>query len=167
MQPHIEILLIVFVALTGLAVVLQACVLFAIFITLKKVAQSTEDLKATVLPLVHSTRETMERLSPSVMTISTGIAELTEMLHKETKDVRVSVSEIMQRVNHQTERLDAMLTTGLDTVERAGAVIESAVALPVRQANGIVAAIKAVIETYRNTKPSHSVRYPDPEDPGI
>jgi hypothetical protein len=167
MQPQTEILLIVFVALTGIAVALQACVLFAIFVSLKKMAQATDDIKATMLPMVHSTRELMERLSPSVLTISTGIAELTEMLHKESKDVRISVSEIIERVNRQTERIDTMLTTGLDTVERAGSVLESTLALPVRQANGIVAAIKAMIETYRSTKPHHSVRYPDPEDPGI
>jgi hypothetical protein len=53
-----------------------------------------------------------------------------------------------------------MLTTGLNSVERAGLMLESAVALPVRQVNGIFAAAKAVIETYRSEiparKPTHS-----------
>ena len=166
-----QTLLIIFVGLTGVAVLLQACVLFAIYVSLKKTAQSvqqtTEDLKATIVPMVHSTRELLERISPQVVTISAGLAELTEALHKETKGVRVSVSEIMERVSRQTARVDSILTQGLNTVERAGAVLETTVALPVRQANGILAAIKAVIETYRSTPSRHAVRYPDPDDPGI
>src|SRR6266702_6318366 len=166
-----QTLLIIFVGLTGAAVLLQAVVLFAIYISLRKTAQSvqqtTEDLKSTIFPMVHTMRGLMERIRPQVVTISAGLAELTESLQKETKGVRVSVSEIMERISRQTARLDSMLTQSLNTVEKAGAVLETAVALPVRQANGILAAIKAVIETYRSTPSRHTVRYPEPDDPGI
>ena len=151
------ILLIVFVAITGFAVALQAAVLFAIFLSLKKTAKSaleaTEDLKSTVLPMVVSTRELVERITPQIITVSAGLAELTELLKRESRGVSISASEIMQRVNRQSERLDAMLTTGLNSVERAGVVLETAIAAPVRQANGIVAAIKAMISTYQATDP--------------
>jgi uncharacterized protein YoxC len=178
MESNTQTILTIFVALTGVAVLLQACVLFAIYVSLRKTAQSvqqaTEDLKATVVPMVHSTRELMERITPQVVTISAGLSELTEVLHKESKgvrisvaDVRSSVAEIVERVNRQTARLDAMVTSGLNTVEKAGSILETAVAVPVRQANGILAAVKAVIETYRSTPPRQSVRYPDPEDSGI
>ena len=178
MESNTQTILTIFVALTGVAVLLQACVLFAIYVSLRKTAQSvqqaTEDLKATLVPMVHSTRELMERITPQVVTISAGLAELTEALHKESKgvrvsvaEIRVSVAEIMERLRRQTQRLDSMLTTGLNTVEKAGSILEATVAIPVRQANGILAAVKAVIETYRSTTPRQSVRYPDPEDSGL
>jgi hypothetical protein len=165
MTWNTETVLIVFVALTGFAVLLQACVLFAIYISLSKTAKAalevTEDVKATVVPMVHSTRELVERITPQVMTISAGLAELTEMLRKETRGVSVSASEIMQRVNDQTKRLDAMLTNGLDVVDHAGRVVEAAVAAPVRQVNGIMAAIRAIIETYRSETPRRKSSYPE------
>ena len=169
-----QTLLIVFVGLTGAAVLLQACVLLGIFIALRKTAKSvtevTDDLKATIIPLVHTSRNLMERISPQVLTISSGLAELTELVHKQSGDVKVSVSEIMERISRQTARLDAMLTVGLDNVERAAATLETSVAAPVRQANGIIAAIKATIETYRtwprprpaSVSPVQPV-YPDPD----
>lgn len=167
METNTQTILIVFVALTGVAVLLQAFVLLAIYLSLKKTAKSvsdvSEDFKTTVLPLVHSTRELMERLSPQIVTVSEGLADLTEILHKETKGVRVSLSEIMERVSRQTKRLDGMLTTGLDTVEKTAEVIETAVAKPVRQANGVFAAIKAIIETYRAPLPPRQPTY-DPEN---
>jgi len=151
------VLLAVFVALTGIAVALQAAVLFAIFFSLKKTAKSaleaTEDFKSTVLPMVISTRELVERVTPQIITVSAGLAELTDLLKRESRGVSISASEIMQRVNRQSERLDAMLTTGLDSMERAGALVETAIAAPVRQVNGIVAAIKAIISTYQSTDP--------------
>jgi uncharacterized protein YoxC len=167
MESNTQTILIVFVAFTGAAVLLQACVLFAIFMSLRKTAKAvldaTEDMKATVVPMVHSTQDLLERLTPQIITVTTGLAELTETFRKETAGVSFSVSEIMGRVSRQTQRLDSMLTVGLNSVERASQVLESAVATPVRQANGILAAFKAVIETYRSTVPPRRTPYPDPD----
>ena len=172
MTWNTDTVLIIFVAFTGAAVLLQACVLLAIYVSLRKTAKSameaTADFKVTVLPMVHSTRELVERITPQIITVSAGLAELTETLKRETKGVSTSATEIMQRVNRQTQRLDTMLTTGLNAVERAGEVVESAVALPVRQVNGILAAVKAVIETYRSDVPRRKTTYPNADnDPGI
>lgn len=170
-----QTLLIVFVALTGVAVLLQACVLLGMFLALRKTAQSvtevTSDVKATVIPLVHTTRELLERISPQIMTVSSGLAELTELVHKETKGARVSVADVADRVNRQVKRIDGMLTVALDTVERTANTIEHSVAAPVRQVNGVVAALKAVIDTYRSTPRStagaqarRNSHVPDPDE---
>ena len=157
MTMNTKTILIVFVAFTGIAVLLQACVLLAIFISLRKTAKSliedTEDLKGTVLPMVHTTRELVERITPQVVTVTAGLAELTETLKRESSGVSFSASEIMQRVSGQIKRLDAMMTVGLDAVERASGVVENAVSAPVRQVNGILAAIRAIIDSYRSETP--------------
>jgi hypothetical protein len=161
-------ILIFFVALTGIAVLLQACVLLAIYLSLRKAARSmteaAEDLKTTVIPMTHSARALLDRITPQIITVSAGLADLTELLKKESKGVSASASEIMERVNRQTKRLDEMLTIGLNAVEKAGVVVESTVAAPVRQINGIMAAIRAVIETYRSTPSRHK---PSADNTGI
>ncbi|WP_263356893.1 hypothetical protein [Acidicapsa ligni] len=159
-----QTILIVFVAFTGLSVLLQACVLFGIFLSLKKTAKSvldvTEDIRVNVMPMVRQSRDLMERVGPQLVTVTADLAELTQGLRKETASVRVSVSEIVDRVNRQTKHIDAMLTSGLNSVERAGVVLESAVAAPVRQVNGILAAVRAVIDTYRHVDPRDPLRKP-------
>ena len=151
-------LLIIFVGLTGAAVLLQACVLFAIFVSLKKMAQSvmqaTEDLKTTVIPMAHSTRELIDRITPQVISVSAGLADLTDLVQRESKGVRVSVSEITERISRQTARLDVILTHGLDAVEKTSSLVESTLAKPIRQANGIAAAAKAIVDTYLSYKPA-------------
>ena len=157
MTLNTETILIVFVALTGIAVLLQACILMAIFISLRKTAKSvlevTEDLKATVVPMIHSTRELVERIAPQMITVSVGLAALTETFKRESAGVTFSASDILQRVSKQMQRLDAMLTASLNAVERATVVVESAVSAPVRQVNGVLAAIRAVVDTYRSDTP--------------
>jgi len=170
MAMNTETLLIFFVAFTGVSVLLQACVLLAIYLSLRKTAKSameaSEDIKSIVLPIAHSTKELIDRITPHVITISAGLAEVTETVKTETHGVKISVAEIMERVSRQTERLDVMLTHGLDAVERAGQVVESTVAAPVRQVNGIIAAVKAIIETYRAPARRRAANYAE-NDPGI
>jgi hypothetical protein len=162
-----QTLLIIFVGLTGVAVLLQACVLLALYFTVRKATEAIhkriDELKANYFPLISTTKDLIERVAPQIVTISTGIADLTELLQSESQSVRVSVSEIMERVNRQSERLDALVTTGLDTIEHAGNALEHAVAQPVRRANGIVAGVKAAIASYRSSFGSRHVVYPDPD----
>jgi hypothetical protein len=162
MAPNTDTILIAFVAIVGVLTLLQALVLIGILFSLRKAAKATmaatEDLKATILPTIHSTRQLIDRISPQIVSISAGVAELTEMVKKESRGVSVSASEILERVNRQTQRLDGMLTNGLNAVEKAGAVVESAVAAPIRQVNGVVAAMKAIVETYRKPASTRQTR---------
>ena len=150
-------LLLTFVVLFAVFVILQAVVLIGMMIATRKaiagISETTNDLRATVIPAVQSTRALLERISPQVVTVAQGVARLTDTVCQETDSIKTSAAEIMERVKKQTERLDEMLTHGLDVVDRAGHLVESAVAAPVRQANGIFAAMKAVVDTYRSPSP--------------
>jgi len=153
-------LLTIFVALTFLAILLQAGVLLGMYFTLRKTAklanETAADLKVTVLPLIHTSRELIERISPQIATVTAGLAELTELVHKQSQGASLSISEVSDRVNAQIKRIDRMLTITLDAVEKTAGAIEHTVAAPVRQVNGVVAALKAIIDTYRHSPRSAS-----------
>lgn len=154
MTFNTETLLIIFVGLTGFAVLMQACVLLGILISVRKSANlmmdATDELKSRVLPMVQSTQALVDRISPEVVTVTGGLADLTNTLRKETADIHISPAEVINGVKRQVARIDSMLTVGLDRVERAGNALETTVAAPVRQVNGVLAAIRATIDTYRS-----------------
>ena len=168
MEANSTTLLIVFIGLTSAAILLQAGILLGIFLSLRKTAKSltevTGDIKATVIPLVHSTRELVDRISPQIVTVSSGLADLTELAQREAQEAHLSIAEINGRVQRQTARLDGMLTSALDRIERVGGAVEHTVSVPVRHANGVVAALKAVFDTYRST-PGTSRRRTEVPDP--
>jgi hypothetical protein len=62
----------------------------------------------------------------------------------------------VDRVRRQTNRLDKMFTGVLDSVDKAGAFVADAVSKPVRQISGLLASLKAIVESLRNSAaPAH------------
>ncbi|MFC5863892.1 hypothetical protein ACFPT7_16405 [Acidicapsa dinghuensis] len=149
-----ETLLIIFVGATCAAVLLQAFVLLGIFFSVRKSAKlitdATDELKTTVMPMVHSTRQLVDKIYPEVITVTDALAEFTVKARKEATQIDVSPAELINGIKRQVQRIDSMLTVGLDRVERAGNALETTVATPVRQLNGVLAAIKATVDTYRS-----------------
>jgi hypothetical protein len=153
-----ETLMLAFVAFTGLAVLLQAMILLAIFIALRKTAQQVqaqvEDLRTTILPVLTESREFLARVGPKLDSVATDLAELAHGLRAQSVDLQATATEMLEKVRHQTSRLDAMFTSVLDTVDRAGGVLSQTVRMPLRQLTAIAASIKAVLSTLRNGKPA-------------
>jgi len=161
-----ETLLIVFVALTGAAVLLQSFVLLALFLSVRKAAQTIQEemaeLRGVVTPVATETREFLKRVGPQVEAVTRDVAEMVHGLRAQSVEVQVSTTEILERVRRQTSRMDTMFTGVLDTVDRATAVISDAVSIPLRQISGIAAFARAAINTLvtggrgQRTQPTHS-----------
>ena len=153
MHWNTETLLIAFVAFTGFAVFLQACVLLGILISLTRAARSaltvTEDFRATVVPLIQSTRDLIERATPQLLAASSNMLELTEGIRTETAELRSNLADILNRVHRQTVRLDSMLASGLDSVQNTAQAVETAVLRPARIANRVVRTANAMLDAYR------------------
>lgn len=161
-----ETLLIVFVALTAAAVLLQSFVLLALFLSVRKAARSIQEemaeLRGVVTPVATETREFLARVGPQVEAVTRDVAEMVHGLRAQSADLQVATTEILERVRRQASRVDVMFTGVLDTVERATAVVSDAVSVPLRQISGMAAFARAAISTLRSggraprPRPTHS-----------
>ena len=146
-----ETILLAFVAVTGLAVLLQAFILLAILVSVRKAARSIkeelEDLRSAAMPVIYNTRELFTRLAPKVEETVGDLAEIAHGLRVQTEEMQTSVSELIEKARRQTNRLDTMFTGVLDAVDWAGGFVAEAVSRPVRQLSGMVASIKAILES--------------------
>ena len=157
---NFETLLLVFVAVTGLAVLLQVVILFALFLSMRKAAKALngqiEELRTTVLPLITEAKDLLSRVGPQVNSIMADVAKLTSDIRAQSADLHVSATDILERVRRQTSRVDAMLSSALDTVDRAGGMVSDAVNAPLRQISAIAAALKAGLGALRSrSEPRH------------
>src|SRR5580658_6167939 len=150
----------------ALALLMQAIILLGIFLGMRKATKSLreeiEDMRSSVMPVVDDTRELITRLSrltPKLESTVTDAAELTRSLRAQAADVEVSVEDILERVRKQTSRVDTMFTGTLDTVERATVFVTETIAKPVRQISGLLAGLKAIIESLRSAEPSTNSVY--------
>jgi cell shape-determining protein MreC len=144
------------VAAVALAMLIQAIVLFAALIALRKLAsairEEIEDFRASVMPVVDNTRNLVERIAPKIEATTEDLALLTRSLRTQAADVQTAASEIVARARQQATRVDEMLSSVLDAVDRAGTFMADTVAKPMRQFSAILASAKAVIESLRNAE---------------
>jgi cell shape-determining protein MreC len=148
-----ETLLLIFVGATGAAVLLQALVLLALFLSVRKSAkamqQQIEDLRATVTPVVSRTKEFLDAVGPKLESVATDLAELAHRLRAQSAELQESATEIMERVRRQTSRLDTMCTGLLDTADRATRVVTEVIQAPLRQISAVASSVKAVLGALR------------------
>jgi uncharacterized protein YoxC len=162
-----ETILTIFVTLAGIAMLVQAIILLALFLVLRKATKSMNEtiaeLRDSVVPVLHTSRDILDRIAPKVeplasdlvrtaghiKTASANLAEISDKLRAQTAEVQVSAAEVVERVRRQTGRIDGMVTGVLDAADRAGNLLQTAVSVPARQLSGALAALKAIIESLR------------------
>ncbi|HEU5350571.1 MAG TPA: hypothetical protein VFU55_03175 [Terracidiphilus sp.] len=164
-----ETLLLIFVGATGAAVLLQAFVLLALFLSVRKSAkamqQQIEDLRATVTPVLSRTKDFLDQVGPKLESVATDLAELAHGLRAQSAELQSSASEIMERVRRQTSRLDTMCTGLLDTADRATRVVSEVIHVPLRQISALAASVKAVLSALRApTREPHAAETHSPAD---
>jgi methyl-accepting chemotaxis protein len=144
------------VAAVALAMLIQAIVLFAALIALRKLAKSIrqeiDDLRSSVMPLIENTRNLLARVAPKIEQTASDLALLTRALRNQTADVQAAADEIIGRAQLQARRVDSMLSNVLDAVDRAGSFMADTVTKPMRQLSAFIASAKAVIESLRSTQ---------------
>ena len=157
-MPHLDNQTIQFalVVAVALAMLIQAIVLLAALIALRKLAKSirdeVDDLRAAVMPVIENTRNLLARVTPKIEQTSTDLAVLTRALREQAADVQAAADEIIGRAQRQARRVDAMLSSVLDAVDRAGSFMADTVTKPMRQLSAFLASAKAVIESLRSTQ---------------
>jgi ABC-type transporter Mla subunit MlaD len=160
-----ETLLLAFVIVTGAAVVLQALILLAIYVSLRKTAKAVEEqvenLRSAIMPVVDETREfyghfrkfylsfmdSYSKVAPKVEEAAADIAALTGSLRAQSADIQDSVTDVVARVRSQCAHIDDMFSKVLDGVDRAGGFVADMVSKPIRQIQAVLASVKAAIET--------------------
>jgi len=146
------------IALGALALLIQSIVLLAIFVGMgkatKKIQEEIDDIRSTVMPVVKDTRELVDtareffvRVSPNVESTVNDAAELTRSLRAQATDAQATVEEALERVRKQAGRIDTIVTGTLDAVDRATVFVTETISKPVRQISGMLAGIKAVVES--------------------
>ncbi len=154
-MPHSDpqILQIVVASIVSVTLLLQVILLIAILIGVRKAAaaarEDLEDIRSAVTPLINETRELLVRVGPKIEATTTDLAAFTHALRGQTATMQATVTEISDRARHQAGRIDFIITSALDTAERASALMTDAVTKPMRQLTGALAWLKAVVETLR------------------
>lgn len=145
-------LLTAFIAVTALAVVLQAGILvgmyFAIRKTSAKVESLAEEVKTKVLPTAELAHSMMSELRPKIETVVDNVSVSTTVLRTQMERIDATLTDIVDRTRLQVIRADEFVTSTMDKLEETREAVQKTVVSPVRQLTGIMSGLGAGFEAF-------------------
>jgi hypothetical protein len=148
-----------FIAVTAIAVAVQAGILVALYVAVRKSTASMEalatEVKSRVLPTVETAQSIMEELRPKIEVMSTNFAESSDLLRNQLGRLDATVTDALDRARLQVIRADELLNRTMDKVEETSEVVHKTVISPLRQVNGLMAAISTGVDVFLGQKRRH------------
>jgi hypothetical protein len=149
-------LLKVFIGLTAVAVVIQAGILVALYVALRKSAGRMEALATEVttkaLPTLETAQSMLIQLRPRIETLTANAADSTTILRVQLGRLDATLSDILDRTRLQVIRADELLNRTMDKVEDTTEVIHKTVLSPLRQVSGLLSALSTGVEVFFGQK---------------
>jgi len=160
-----------FIALTGFAVMLQALILAAMYLAMRRSSARMEaiatEVKTKVLPTVEQAQAMLTEIRPKVETIAENLQQSTAVVRDQVKRMDATVNDVMDRARLQVIRADELLTRTLDRVEETSDMVHKTVVSPVRQISGIMQGITVGLEFLLSSRKNggrREQRRPVPQD---
>jgi hypothetical protein len=158
----------VFVAMTAAAVVIQAGILFAIFLALRKTSGRlealVEDVHTKVLPTAELAHAMMAELRPKIETAVTNVSEATTVLRAQLQRVDATLSDVIDRTRLQVIRADDLVSRSLDRVEETTEMVHKTVVTPIRRLAGVIHGLTVGLEYLTGGRRHRRERAPVPQD---
>jgi hypothetical protein len=140
----------VFILLTGLAVMLQAGILLAMYLAMRKSTMLMENLaaevKTKVLPTISQAETLMTAIRPKFEVIAENLQDSTTVLRDQVERMDATVKDAVDRGRLQIIRADELLTRTLDRVEETSEMVHNTVISPVRQLSGLIQGLTVGLE---------------------
>jgi len=152
-------LLKVFIALTAVAVVVQAGILVALYVAVRKTTARMEalatEVTAKTLPTLETAQSMLIELRPKIETLASNAAESTTILRVQLGRLDATLSDILDRTRLQVIRADELLNRTMDKVEDTTEIVHKTVVSPLLHVSGLVNAISTGVETFFGQKRRH------------
>jgi hypothetical protein len=163
----------VFVFLTGIAVMLQAGILLAMYLAMRKSSERlgslASEVQTKVLPFIEQAQEIMTVTRPKIEVITDNLQETSTLVRSQIERVDATVNDVVDRTRLQVIRADELFTRTLDRVEQTTDIVQRTVVSPVRQLSGLMQGITVGLEFLfagrgRKNGGSREERRPVPQD---
>jgi hypothetical protein len=149
----------VFVAVTSGAVLLQAMILVALYVAVRKSTTRMEalatEVKSKALPTMDTVQSFLVDTRPKIDAISTNVHESSVLVKNQLARFDATLTDALDRSRLQIIRADELLSRTMDKVEETSDAVHRTVISPLRQVNGLMAAISTGVEVFLGQKRRH------------
>ena len=169
-------LLMIFIGMVSIALVIQAICVIVVAIVLASVALKLKGVSGEiyehVLPIVNKTSLLVDSISPKVTGIATNVERISETLHARTAEIGETVSQLTRTVDDVNLRArqhvvhaDRIVGSALADTAEFKDTLANGIRVPLRQVTGLMAGLRAGVETLITRTPGGRKRGPAPVAP--
>ena len=152
-------LLIGFIAVTAFAVLLQALIMVALYLAVRKSTAKMEalatEVRSKVLPTMETVQNILVELRPKIDIMSTNFLESSTLVRNQLGRIDATLTDALDRTRLQVIRADELLNRTMDKVEETSEIVHKTVISPLRQVNGLMTAISTGIDVFLGQKRRH------------
>lgn len=146
-----------FIAVTALAVVVQSGILVALYFAVRKSAARMDalatEVKSKALPTMETVQNILVELRPRIEVMSVNFSESSTLVRNQLARIDATLTDALDRTRLQVIRADELLNRTMDKVEETSEIVHQTVISPLRQVNGLLAAIGTGLEVFLGQKP--------------
>ena len=139
-----------FVALTALAFVAQAVILYGVYRAVQSAQREFQtlriDLKQRVDPLTQSITEIVSGTREPIRSLTTNLAEMSQILRQRTDYVDAVVADLADRSRVQIMRVDQMVTDFVQKAQSTADVVERGIVAPIHEISAVIKGVRAGLE---------------------
>jgi esterase/lipase len=153
----LETLMIVFVAVTAAAIVIQMIVLIAVYFAIRKssarieaLTQFVQQVQVRLVPTVELAQSLLQEYRPKLDLVVTNLAETSTLIRKDVERLDGNIAAASDRIHALTVRMDALVARTLDRVEEATEMVGQSVVSPVRQAAAVIHGVTTGVTAFFN-----------------
>ena len=151
-----DTLLRIFIAVTTFAVVLQALILVFLYLAVRKSTAKMEalatEVRSKALPTMETVQNMLVELRPKIDVMSTNFSESSTLVRNQLGRIDATLTDALDRTRLQVIRADELLNRTMDKVEETSEVVHKTVLSPLRQVDGLMAAISTGVEVFLGQK---------------
>jgi ABC-type transporter Mla subunit MlaD len=145
-------LLIAILFLVAIAVILQASAMAGIWMTLRRLPGQIESIRTDINrrldPLTQQMTEMIATSREPVRSISTNLAEISQILRSRAGQVDATVGDLLDRSRTQIVRVDQMVTNLIEKVETTSDVVQRNVLVPVQEVAAVVKGLRTGLDFF-------------------
>lgn len=139
-----------FIVVASVAIVMQASILIATYLRLAKLDRETEELRRQlrehVGPILRNLSDVTLTVRDNSRLIFDDVTAVTQDARRQMEKFDRLTDEMADRLRMQIIRLDELMTTALNSLEKAGGAVKETVGGPVREAAAVIQGVKAALD---------------------
>ncbi|ABF41266.1 hypothetical protein Acid345_2265 [Candidatus Koribacter versatilis Ellin345] len=140
-----DTLLIIFISVTSVAVIIEAGVLAAMYVAMKKTADEvsklSHEVRSRALPAVESVQSLIVNNRDRVEEIIENLAAASTTARSQLVRIDSTLNDVLDRTRLQVIRADELATSTMDKIEETTEIVQHGIITPVRRISGVISGI--------------------------